>query len=123
MTYESTITVKAKSAPGVTLLVNRMSFARRLELMRRIRRLAHEAQLPETADEAEEKMDAALLAFELDRIYVTWGVREVRGLEIDGAPATPQTLADAGPEALFREALATVKASGGLGGARGGQHG
>ncbi|HWB95680.1 MAG TPA: hypothetical protein VG672_03235 [Bryobacteraceae bacterium] len=121
MHYESTVTVQAKSAPGVTLRIRRMSFGRRLELMRRIRELTRRAAaLEETADEAEEKMEAALLAFEMDRIYLTWGVEEIRGLEVDGMAATAESLAEAGPEPLFREALALVKGACGLGG---GQHG
>lgn len=123
MRYESTVTMHAKSAPGVTLLIKRMSFGRRLELMRRIRELAQQVEHSASADRNEEQMDAALLAFEMDRIYLTWGVGEIRGLELDGVPATPQSLAETGPEALFREALAAVKGTCGLGAERGGQHG
>ena len=56
-------------------------------------------------------MDAALLRAEIDRLYVTWGVEEVRGLEMDGAPATPESLADGG---------AGGAVSGGAGGGEGG---
>jgi len=38
----------------------------------------------------------------------------VGGLELDGSPATPASLASDGPEDLFREALAAVKAECGL---------
>ncbi len=38
----------------------------------------------------------------------------MRGLELDGAPATPESLAAIGPEELFREAVAAVKAECGL---------
>ena len=38
----------------------------------------------------------------------------VDGLEIDGEPATPASLVERGPEELFREALAAVKAECGL---------
>ena len=43
-------------------------------------------------------MDAALLRAEIDRLYVMWGVRGVSGLRVDGAEATPELLAEAGPE-------------------------
>ena len=87
-----------------------MSFARRVELMQRIRELARRAEFLNAGEDGTEKMDAALLGAEIDRLYVTWGVEEVRGLEIDGAAATPESLAEAGPEGLFREALEAVKA-------------
>jgi hypothetical protein len=45
---------------------------------------------------------------------MTWGLRAVSGLELDGADATPELLAEAGPEDLFREALAAVRAETGL---------
>jgi hypothetical protein len=38
----------------------------------------------------------------------------VRGLRIDGEPATPASLIERGPEKLFQEALAAVKAECGL---------
>ncbi|MBZ5724874.1 MAG: hypothetical protein LAP87_07735 [Acidobacteriia bacterium] len=50
------------------------------------------------------------------QLYVTWGLRGVSGLHVDGAEATPETLAEAGPEDLFREALAAVRAETGLSG-------
>jgi hypothetical protein len=41
-------------------------------------------------------------------------VQALTGLEIDGVQATPDLLATAGPEELFREAVAAVKAECGL---------
>lgn len=62
-------------------------------------------------------MEAALVQAEVNRLYLTWGLVEVSGLEIDGAQATPAALAERGPEDLFREALTAVKAETGLSGA------
>lgn len=59
-------------------------------------------------------MDAALLQAEIDRVYLGWGLRSISGLELDGIPATPDLLAERGPEELFREALAAVRAQTGL---------
>jgi hypothetical protein len=59
-------------------------------------------------------MEAALLASEIDRTYLFWGLKEVIGLELDGLPATPESLAASGSEELFREALAAVKHQCGL---------
>jgi hypothetical protein len=61
-----------------------------------------------------ERMDAGLLRAEIDRTYLLWGLTGVSGLEVDGVEATPETLAERGPEELFREALAAVRAEAGL---------
>ena len=114
MTYSSSLARESKIAPDVTFVLARMSFGRRVELTRRIREIAQKVEFLQAGNEPREKIDAALLTFEIERMYVTWGVQEIRGLQVDGAAATPETLADAGPENLFREALAAVKAECGL---------
>jgi len=113
MTYESVKVVESAVAAGVRYTVAKMSFARRVDLMRQIRDLARRIEFME-AGGAADKMDAALLQREIDRLYLTWGLREISGLELDGAAATPASLAGAGPEDLFREALAAVRAETGL---------
>ena len=114
MTYESVVVVESKVAPGVTFSVARMSFGRRVELMRKVRELARRMEFLEAGTEPGDRMDAALLQAEIDRLYVSWGLRGVAGLEVDGAEATPETLGEAGPEELFREALESVRAETGL---------
>jgi len=114
MTYESVVVVESKVAEGVTFSVARMSFARRLELMRRVRELARRMEFLEAGQEAGDRMDAALLQAEIDRLYVAWGVKELAGLTVDGVDATPETLAESGPETLFREVLEAVRAETGL---------
>jgi hypothetical protein len=91
-----------------------MSFGRRVELMRRVRELARKIEFLEAGNAPGERMDAALLQAEIDRLYLTWGLRGISGLDVDGSPATPETLAESGPEGLFREALTAVRAETGL---------
>jgi hypothetical protein len=114
MDYSSTIERESEAMPGVVLVIARISFGRRLELMRHVRELARRVEFLEAGNDAKEKIEASTLALEIDKLYVTWGLREVRGLRIDGADATPQSLAESGPEPLFGEALARVKAECGL---------
>ena len=114
MTYESSLTLDSTTTPGVSLVINKPSFARRVELTRRIRELANRVEFLSAGTDAKEKLDSALASAEIDRIYVEWGVREVIGLEVDGAPGTTQSLIDTAPEALFREAVEAVKAELGL---------
>ncbi len=113
MNYESILERESQTMPGVTFVLAKMSFGRRVELTRRLREIAQKVEFLEAGD-AREKIDAALLTCEIDRLYVLWGVKEIRGLELDGAPATPESMAAAGPEELFREAVAAVKAECGL---------
>ena len=112
--YDSEIRVESLALPGVWFSVQKMSFARRMDLTRRIRDLAARVEFLSAGESAKDKMDAALLSAEIDRIYVLWGLTEVGGLELDGSPATPESLVSSGPEELFREALAAVKAACGL---------
>jgi hypothetical protein len=114
VTYESFAEVELKAAPGVRLKVRRMSFSRRVALMRRIRELAQRVEFLQGGADAIQQMEGALLRAEIDRLYVDWGVEAVTGLEVDGTPATPALLAEAGPEAIFREAVEAVKAECGL---------
>ena len=106
--------VGSVSHPGVKFVVARMSFGRRLELMRRVRDLALRAEFFEAGCDEKNKMEASLLGGEIDRLYIEWGLEEIRGLELDGEPATPQALIDRGPEVLFREALEAVRHECGL---------
>ena len=114
MTYESVVVVESRVARGVTFTVAKMSFGRRMELMRQVRELARKVEFLEASQEAGQKMDGALLRAEIDRLYVRWGLHAVAGLEVDGSVATPESLAEAGPEELFREAVGVVRAQTGL---------
>jgi hypothetical protein len=114
MNYESYTRINSQVRPEVTFVVARMSFGRRMELIRRIRDLTVKAEFLEAGETPTEKLDLALLSADVDRVYVIWGLQQLIGLEVDGAAATPELLASAGPEELFREAAAIVKAECGL---------
>jgi hypothetical protein len=114
MEYQSIVTVASEVNPDVAYSVYRMSFGRRMELMREIRKLTGRLEFHEAGASDTDRMDASLLAGEIDRLYVIWGLESVDGLSIDGSSATPETLAAAGPEELFAEALATIKLQCGL---------
>ena len=100
--------------PGVTFSVAKMSFGRRADLMRRVRELARRMEFLEAGQATGDKMDAALMAADIDRLFLEWGLISVSGLEVDGTEATPDTLAAKGPEDLCREALAAIRAEAGL---------
>ena len=89
--------------------------ARRIELARRIREIGRKIEFLEAGQDAREKLEAAFLAAEIDRVYLEWGLAEVQGLEIDGEPATPALLIEKGPMELSSEVLGRIKAECGLG--------
>lgn len=113
MNYETEITVTSQAAPGVTFTIARASFGRRMELLRRLRDLAGKAECLAAGD-SREKLEAALLTSEIDELYLQWGLVRLDGLELDGQPATPEKLIEAGPEEICREALAAIKHEYGL---------
>jgi hypothetical protein len=113
-TWESRKIVRSELQPDVEYDVARMSFGRRLELMKRIRDLAARIEFFEAGQAESNRMEASLLAGEMDRVFLEWGLQGVSGLEIDGAPASVAALIGNGPEDLVHEALGIVKAECGL---------
>jgi hypothetical protein len=114
MEYQSVVTIPSQLIPDVAYRVFRMSFGRRMDLMREIRKLTGRLEFHDAGTSDADKMDASLLAAEIDRLYLVWGLESVEGLLIDGSDATPERLASAGPEELFAEALAAIKRQCGL---------
>jgi hypothetical protein len=112
--FESTRVVESRAAPGVRYTIAAMSFARRVELMTRIREIARRMDFLAAGEDAGQKMDAGLLRAEIDRVYLAWGLKAVSGLVVDGREADPAMLVESAPEELFREALAAVRAESGL---------
>ena len=112
--YRSEAVVESNAVPGVKFTIAKMSFGRRVELMRRVRELARRCDFLSASEDAGEKMDAALLQSEIERVYVLWGVKSVSGLTVNGSVADVELMAAEGPEALFREALAAVRREAGL---------
>jgi hypothetical protein len=85
-----------------------MSLARRIDLTRRIRELGRKYEFLESGG-VSEQLEAAVLAQEIDRTYIEWGLAGIDGLDIDGEEANPQSLVLKGPEILCREAVDAIK--------------
>jgi hypothetical protein len=114
MEYESAVKVDSKAKVGVRFEIARMSFGRRLELIRRVRELAQKYEFLEAGSSLKEKIEATAVAAEIDKIYLSWGLQGIEGLSVNGAPATPDSLIAKGPEDLCQEIIAAIKRECGL---------
>ncbi|MBY0506332.1 MAG: hypothetical protein K2X03_20605 [Bryobacteraceae bacterium] len=114
MNYAPTIEVDSTWAPGVSYRIARMSFARRLELTRQVRALLARMEFHVAGESPLDKVDAATLSMEIDRLYWEWGLVGIEGLLIGGEAAGRENLLESGPEALVHEILARIKSECGL---------
>jgi len=114
MRYESRVRVNSKVVEGVSFTVKKMSFGRRLDLLRRVGDLLSRLEYLEGGEGTKEKIEAALLAGEVDRVYLEWGLDSIEGLTIDGEEPTVAVLVERGPEELVREIIEVVKRESGL---------
>ena len=112
--YESVITLRSKLIPGGTFAIYRISFGRRMELSRRAREISIKAEFLEAGNQLQEKIEAGLLAQEVDAMYLTWGLVSIAGLTIDGEPATAANLLERGPDDLTKEIVGAIKEQCGL---------
>jgi len=112
--YTSTLTKSSESAPGVVFTIRRLSFARRMDLSRTIREISRKIDFMAAGEELQERIEANLLAQEIDAAYLDWGLVEIQGLLIDGEAATPGLLVEKGPDELTSEIVRAIKAQCGL---------
>jgi hypothetical protein len=112
--YESHVMRESKCRPGVRFTVHRVSFGRRVDLSRRIRELSQKAQFHEAGDDLRDKIEANLIASEIEATYLRWGLVKVEALSIDGEAATVESLIEKGPEDLAREIIGEIKSQCGL---------
>jgi len=85
-----------------------------MELSRRVREITQKTEFLEAGSELDEKIEAGILAQEVDAMYLRWALVGVDGLEIDGEAATAEQLLDRGPEELAREIVVAIKEQCGL---------
>ena len=112
--YESVVIVRSKAMPAVTFVINRISFGRRMELSRRAREISRKVEFLEAGSKLEEKIEASILAQEIDAMYLAWGLVSIAGLTIDGEAATAERLLERGPDDVTREIVGAIKEQCGL---------
>ena len=114
MQYQSTKTVHSHVFPHVRFTIRRVSFGRRLEFTRQVRSLGERLEYLQAGETATDKLDAALLAAEINRLYLQWGLLCTEGLCIDGEAPDTEVLIERGPETLCHEILTAIKHEFGL---------
>src|SRR5271156_2205459 len=114
VSYDSVLTTRSSALPGVTITINRMSFGRRIELTKRVREISQKAEFLEAGTELKDKIDANILAQEIEAMSLRWALVNVNGLMIDGEPASIEKVIDKGPDQLTREIVSAIKAQCGL---------
>ena len=112
--YASVVRIQSKAMPGVVFAINRVSFGRRMELSRRIREIGQRIEFLQAGTELQEKIEANILAQEIDTMYLRWAFVGIDGLAIDGELPTVESLLEKGPEELAREIVNAIKAQCGL---------
>lgn len=107
--HESHRTIASKKFAGVNFTIRRITFGRRLELAQRIRELDRKLEFLNAGDDTVSKVDAAIFAREIDKIYLAWGFAGLDGIEIDGETASAESAIELGPEELIHEVLDAIK--------------
>ena len=109
MDHESTKTVQSSICKDVRFTIARMTFGRRVDLMRRVRQLSSRHEFETAGSRIEDRLQASLTCAAIDELYLSWGLIGIEGLAIDGRPASTETLLLCGPEALCHEILQAIK--------------
>ena len=122
--HSTVSTFESENFPGVSVMLRRMTEGRRIELRkliaepnRRIRVIIRDQAIVEK--EPEETRDNAkwlelqdeydgIMVEKINPAWITWGVRQIEGLEVDGRTLTVEDWKD-WPSALFNEVLDAVK--------------
>jgi hypothetical protein len=112
--YESVVWLESKAVPRVRFAIHRISFGRRMELSRRVREISQKAEFLGASTELHEKIEANILALEIDAMYLHWGLVCIEGLVIDGQSADATQLLENGPEDLAREVVSAIRGQCGL---------
>ena len=112
--HESFVWIHSETLAGVRFRIVRMSVGRRIELAKRIRESGRRLEFLEAGSDVRDKLDAAVLKGEIDRVYLEWGLEAIEGLKIDGEDATPELTIEKGPADLAAEILAKIRGECGL---------
>ncbi|MBV6430872.1 MAG: hypothetical protein IANPNBLG_00992 [Bryobacteraceae bacterium] len=107
--YSSTLQHESRSIPGVTFTLERLSFGKRLELLRRVHALAGKLEFCAASETVASQFEAAILEKSIQQIYLECCLVQVQGLLIDGEAASVDILLQRGPGSLVEEIATTIQ--------------
>lgn len=93
---------------GVRFATRQISLSGRIELTRIIQELIYKNEFLRAGDSLEQSQ-ACLADLLARKVYIEWGISDIEGLTIDGAPASIQDLIERGPERLCDEIARTIQ--------------
>lgn len=99
--------------PGVSFAIRCPSLNERLRLTERIQQLCLRHDFLK-AGPSDDQLQAAHSELLIRKLYLEWGLLDVKGLSIDGLRATPKRVFENGPEALSDEIIEAIKSEFGL---------
>jgi len=85
-----------------------------MELARRVLELSRRLEFQQAGEGIENNIQANILSCEIDQLYVRWGLVGITGLTVDGMDATPELIAEKGPEDFAHEIVTAIKFQCGL---------
>jgi len=106
--HQTSFEFSPTSCAGVTCRIRKITFQRRLSLLRELRELARRYEFTAAGETVQDKYDAAVIQQEINKHYWDHFVLAVEGLSIDGVKASPETLWSDGPDNLVQEILKVV---------------
>ena len=113
VSYSSVSWQESSVVQGVRFAIRKVSLSQRIELTKSVRELALRNEFLKAGDVADQ-LEATLADLLVKRLYLEWGLAEVRGFTIDGQPATVELLIEKGPEGLTDEIMSSIRAEIGL---------
>jgi hypothetical protein len=111
--FESLRWVESKAMPRVRYAVRQPSLAQRIGLTKRLHELTLRHEFLANGNELHQ-LEIALADLLIQKLFVEWGLAQIDGLDIDGSPATVDSLIEKGPEHLVAEIAAQVRHECGL---------
>ncbi len=111
--YSSVVWRQSNVLKQVSFAVRRPSLAQRIELTARVRELTLKHEFLQ-AGNTPDQLSAALSELLVRKLYVEWGLVDLKGLRIDGCRACSAELIERGPEELVDEIIAAIKMESGL---------
>ncbi|MBV8069256.1 MAG: hypothetical protein JO270_05085 [Acidobacteriaceae bacterium] len=106
--YSSIVWHESALCPGVHFAIRRCSLAQRIELTQRTRELTLKNEFLRAGDAADQ-LEASLSDLLARKLYLEWGLAEIKGLLIDAQPANVNLLVEKGPEDLVDEAISMIR--------------